>query len=99
MLLYATTIDFPKLATGDLKCEHRVILKIGSTNICRSDQRMVRGRTTAPHGLILVHEINGVEAIETGRDVEFIKLGDLARFPSILHVAAGIVGSAPRPFV
>ena len=37
---------------------------------------MVRGRTTAPQGLILGHEITG-EVIEAGRDVEFIKVGDI----------------------
>ena len=42
------TIDFPKLSLGKRKCEHGVILKIVSTNICGSDQHMVRGRTTAP---------------------------------------------------
>ena len=46
------TIDFPKLSLGKRKCEHGVILKIVSTNICGSDQHMVRGRTTAPQGLI-----------------------------------------------
>jgi len=50
------SIDFPKLALGDRKCEHGVILKIVSTNICGSDQHMVRGRTTAPKGLVLGHE-------------------------------------------
>src|SRR5437899_2187719 len=54
------SIDFPKLALGSRKCEHGVILKIVCTNICGSDQHMVRGRTTAPHGLILGHEITGV---------------------------------------
>jgi glutathione-independent formaldehyde dehydrogenase len=39
-------IEYPKLALGDRKCEHGVILKI-ATNICGSDQHMVRGRTTA----------------------------------------------------
>ena len=52
-------IEFPKLALGNRKCEHGVILKIVSTNICGSDQHMVRGRTTAPAGLILGHEITG----------------------------------------
>ena len=70
------SIDYPKLALGNRKMEHGVILKIVSTNICGSDQHMVRGRTTAPHGLILGHEITG-EVIEAGRDVEFIKVGDL----------------------
>ena len=44
------SIDFPKLELGSRKCEHGVILKIVSTNICGSDQHMVRGRTTAPQG-------------------------------------------------
>jgi threonine dehydrogenase-like Zn-dependent dehydrogenase len=75
-----------KLSIGDRKCEHRVILKIASTNICGSDQHMVRGRTTVPHGLILGHEITG-EVVETGRDVEFIKLGDLCSVP--FNIACG----------
>ena len=37
---------------------------------------MVRGRTTAPEGLVLGHEITG-EVVEIGPDVEFIKVGDL----------------------
>src|ERR1700744_5691784 len=74
------SIDFPKLALGNRKCEHGVLLKIVSTNICGSDQHMVRGRTTAPKGLVLGHEITG-EVIEAGRDVEFIKVGDLVSVP------------------
>ena len=80
------SIDFPKLALGDRKCEHGVILKIVSTNICGSDQHMVRGRTTAPKGLVLGHEITG-EVIEAGRDVEFIKVGDLVSVP--FNIACG----------
>jgi glutathione-independent formaldehyde dehydrogenase len=80
------TIDFPKLALGNRKCEHGVILKIVSTNICGSDQHMVRGRTTAPKGIILGHEITG-EVLETGRDVEFIKKGDLVSVP--FNIACG----------
>jgi glutathione-independent formaldehyde dehydrogenase len=80
------SIDFPKLALGDRKCNHGVILKIVSTNICGSDQHMVRGRTTAPKGLILGHEITG-EVIEAGRDVEFIKVGDLVSVP--FNIACG----------
>jgi glutathione-independent formaldehyde dehydrogenase len=80
------SIDFPKLAIGNRKCEHGVILKIVSTNICGSDQHMVRGRTTAPNGLILGHEITG-EVIEAGRDVEYIKLGDLCSVP--FNIACG----------
>ena len=80
------SIDFPKLALGDRKCEHGVILKIVTTNICGSDQHMVRGRTTAPQGLVLGHEITG-EVIEAGRDVEFIKAGDLVSVP--FNIACG----------
>src|SRR3989442_4200159 len=74
------SIDFPKLELGSRKCHHGVLLRIVSTNICGSDQHMVRGRTTAPHGLILGHEITG-EVIEAGRDVEFIYGGDLCSVP------------------
>jgi glutathione-independent formaldehyde dehydrogenase len=80
------SIDFPKLALGSRKCEHGVILKIVATNICGSDQHMVRGRTTAPAGLVLGHEITG-EVIEAGRDVEFIKVGDLVSVP--FNIACG----------
>jgi glutathione-independent formaldehyde dehydrogenase len=80
------SIDFPKLALGDRKCEHGVILKIVTTNICGSDQHMVRGRTTAPAGLVLGHEITGT-VIECGRDVEFIKEGDLCSVP--FNIACG----------
>jgi glutathione-independent formaldehyde dehydrogenase len=80
------SIDFPKLALGDRKCEHGVILRIVSTNICGSDQHMVRGRTTAPAGLVLGHEITG-EVIEAGRDVEFVKAGDLVSVP--FNIACG----------
>ncbi|KAA2239291.1 formaldehyde dehydrogenase, glutathione-independent [Chitinophaga agrisoli] len=80
------SIDFPKLALGNRKCEHGVILQIVSTNICGSDQHMVRGRTTAPAGLVLGHEITGV-VLEAGRDVEFIKAGDLVSVP--FNIACG----------
>lgn len=80
------TIDFPELAIGDRRCDHGVILKVVSTNICGSDQHMVRGRTTAPRGLVLGHEITG-EVIEAGRDVEFIKVGDLVSVP--FNIACG----------
>lgn len=80
------SIDFPKLALGDRKCEHGVILKVVSTNICGSDQHMVRGRTTAPSGMILGHEITG-EIIEKGRDVEFLNVGELVSAP--FNIACG----------
>src|SRR6478609_6858697 len=82
------SIDFPKLfdPTTRKKIEHGVILKIISTNICGSDQHMVRGRTTAPAGLVLGHEITG-EVLEAGRDVEFIKKGDIVSVP--FNIACG----------
>src|SRR5215212_7700514 len=82
------TIDFPKLVnpTNKKKAEHGVILKIISTNICGSDQHMVRGRTTAPEGLVLGHEITG-EVLEVGPGVEFIKTGDLCSVP--FNIACG----------
>jgi glutathione-independent formaldehyde dehydrogenase len=80
------SIDFPVLALGDRRCEHGVILRVVTTNICGSDQHMVRGRTTAPPGLILGHEITG-EVVEAGRDVEFVKVGDLVSVP--FNIACG----------
>ena len=80
------SIDFPTLSLGSRKCDHGVILKVVSTNICGSDQHMVRGRTTAPAGLILGHEITG-EVLECGKDVEFIKKGDICSVP--FNIACG----------
>ena len=82
------SIDFPKLELPEQrrKCEHGVILKVVCTNICGSDQHMVRGRTTAASGLVLGHEITG-EVIEIGRDVEFLKKGDLVSVP--FNIACG----------
>ncbi len=89
-------IPYPKLELQDgpgvnpanvgRKTEHGVILKVVTTNICGSDQHMVRGRTTAPPGLVLGHEITG-EVIEVGRDVEFIKVGDICSVP--FNIACG----------
>ena len=89
-------IDFPEFELKDgpgvnpanvgRKTPHGAILRIVSTNICGSDQHMVRGRTTAPPGLILGHEITG-EVIETGPGVEFIQVGDLCSVP--FNIACG----------
>jgi len=83
-------IDYPRLElkVGNRirKCEHGVILKVVATNICGSDQHMVRGRTTAPAGLVLGHEITG-EVVECGRDVEFVKKGDIVSVP--FNIACG----------
>ena len=68
------------------KVPHGVILRTVTTNICGSDQHMVRGRTTAPEGLVLGHEITG-EVVEVGSDVEFIKVGDIVSVP--FNIACG----------
>ena len=65
---------------------HAVILKLVTTNICGSDQHMVRGRTTAPVGQSLGHEITG-EIIEIGDDVLFHKVGDICSVP--FNIACG----------
>jgi len=80
-------IDFPTFRNpSGMEIDHGVILKVVSTNICGSDQHMVRGRTTAPAGMVLGHEITG-EIIESGRDVEYLKVGDLVSVP--FNVACG----------
>jgi len=68
------------------KVMHGAILRTVATNICGSDQHMVRGRTTAPVGLVLGHEITG-EVVETGPDVEFIEVGDIVSVP--FNIACG----------
>ncbi|HSK26629.1 MAG TPA: formaldehyde dehydrogenase, glutathione-independent [Jiangellales bacterium] len=90
------TIDYPTFTLQDgpgvnqanvgRQTNHGVIVKTVSTNICGSDQHMVRGRTTAPEGLVLGHEITG-EVVEVGRDVEFIKQGDICSVP--FNIACG----------
>ena len=90
------TIDYPKLELQDgpgvnpanvgRKLDHGVILKVVTTNICGSDQHMVRGRTTAPPNLVLGHEILG-EVVEKGSGVEFIEVGDLCSVP--FNIACG----------
>jgi len=95
-LVAVENIPYPTLEVADgpgvnpanvgRACPHGVILKVVSTNICGSDQHMVRGRTTAPEGLALGHEITG-EVVETGPGVEFIKVGDLCSVP--FNIACG----------
>jgi glutathione-independent formaldehyde dehydrogenase len=62
------------------KVPHGAIIRTVATNICGSDQHMVRGRTTAPPNLVLGHEITG-EVVEVGPGVEFVKVGDLVSVP------------------
>ncbi|GAA3743687.1 formaldehyde dehydrogenase, glutathione-independent [Streptomyces tremellae] len=90
------TTDYPTLELKDgpgvaeenvgRVCRHGVILKVLATNICGSDQHMVRGRTTAPRGLVLGHEITG-EVVERGPDVEFVQVGDVVSVP--FNIACG----------
>ena len=68
------------------KADHGVILRNVSTNICGSDQHMVRGRTTAPAGQTLGHEITG-EIVEKGSDVQFLEVGDICSVP--FNIACG----------
>ncbi|KQQ95631.1 aldehyde dismutase [Leifsonia sp. Leaf325] len=68
------------------KVPHGAIIRTVATNICGSDQHMVRGRTTAPANLVLGHEITG-EVVEVGPGVEFIKVGDLVSVP--FNIACG----------
>ena len=88
------SIPYPKLRMpksetdpfGGKDAPHGVILKVVTTNICGSDQHMVRGRTTAPPGLILGHEITG-QIIEKGSDVEMVDIGDICTVP--FNIACG----------
>ena len=76
----ADWLDIPRAAP------HAVILKVVTTNICGSDQHMVRARTTAPIGQTLGHEITG-EVVEAGEDVLFVKEGDICSVP--FNIACG----------
>ena len=87
--------DYPKLELPDdvvkglgikKDAPHAAILKLVTTNICGSDQHMVRGRTTAPVGQTLGHEITG-EVVEVGDDVLFVKPGDICSVP--FNIACG----------
>ena len=89
------SIDYPRLEVPKevadhfgitQKAPHAAILKVTTTNICGSDQHMVRGRTTAPVGQTLGHEITG-EVVETGEDVLFVREGDICSVP--FNIACG----------
>jgi glutathione-independent formaldehyde dehydrogenase len=84
------TLELPEDVVKGLgikkKAPHAAILKLVTTNICGSDQHMVRGRTTAPIGQTLGHEITG-EVVEAGEDVLFHKVGDICSVP--FNIACG----------
>ena len=101
------TIDYPELVLKDgpgvnpknvgRKCEHGVILQIVSTNICGSDQHMVRGRTTAPKGLILGHELTGMNGVIATWSPQTAIVADDLR--ALAEAPARLVGPAlPGPY-
>ena len=75
-------VDYPKMvdASNGKEIEHGVVLRVVATNICGSDQHIYRGRFAMPSGEQLGHEVTG-EVVELGRDVLFLKLGDLCSVP------------------
>lgn len=76
----ASGLDIPKGAP------HGAVLRVVTTNICGSDQHMVRGRTTAEIGQTLGHEITG-EVVDVGDDVLFVEPGDICSVP--FNIACG----------
>lgn len=81
-------VEYPKFvdASNGRSINHGVILKVIATNICGSDQHIYRGRFPMPAGEQLGHEVTG-EVIELGRDVLFLKKGDIVSVP--FNVACG----------
>jgi len=80
-VVVSSKIETPTL--GDPKTgrmEHAAILKVVATAICGSDCHMYRGSAVTPPGLILGHEVTG-EIVEIGRDVLYLKVGDLVSVP------------------
>ncbi|MBS1892896.1 MAG: alcohol dehydrogenase catalytic domain-containing protein [Actinobacteria bacterium] len=67
-------------ANAGRRCDHGVILKILASCVCGSDIHVVRGRTEAPEGFVLGHEMTG-EVVEVGRDVENLSVGDIVSVP------------------
>lgn len=89
------SIEYPKLELPEdvvsglgikRAAPHAVILKLVTSNICGSDQHMVRGRTTAAVGQTLGHEITG-EIVEIGDGVLFHEVGDICSVP--FNIACG----------
>ncbi|GMI55524.1 hypothetical protein ScalyP_jg7844 [Parmales sp. scaly parma] len=98
-------IPFPELSLDSMnspvdserqkrKCNHGVIMKVVTTNICGSDQHMVRGRTSLPGGhMVLGHEITG-EVVEVGEDCETLSVGDICSVP--FNIACGRCAACKR---
>lgn len=79
-------IGYPKMEIKGKSIEHGVILKVVLSGICGSDLHMYHGRAVVPAGTSFGHEITG-QVIECGKDVEFLKEGDLVSVP--FNVACG----------
>ncbi|WP_216858011.1 alcohol dehydrogenase catalytic domain-containing protein [Actinomadura verrucosospora] len=67
------------------RCDHGVIVRTLATCVCGSDQHTLHGPGAA-EGMVLGHELTGV-VVETGRDVERVKAGDVVSVP--FNVACG----------
>jgi hypothetical protein len=99
------SIPFPKLELDSTDspvvserqkrtCPHGAILKVVTTNICGSDQHMVRGRTSLPGGhMVLGHEITG-QVVEAGPGCEFVNVGDICSVP--FNIACGRCAACKR---
>ena len=77
----------------------RAAPQVVTTNICGSDQHMVRGRTSLPGGhMVLGHEITG-EVVEAGPGCEMLEVGDICSVP--FNIACGAprrhAASSPQP--
>jgi Zn-dependent alcohol dehydrogenase len=90
-------IDFPSFRNPAGKTiDHGVILKVVTTNICGSDQHMVRGRTTAPAGMVLGHEITG-EVIEKAVTSSISRSATSFQCHSTSHAAAAALVARATP--
>ena len=99
-------IGYPKLEVQDghgvnpanigRKCNHGVILKVATTNICGSDQHMVRGRTTAPTTWFSVTR-SLARSSKPARTWSSSKSATSARCPSTLPVAAAATARRAKP--
>ncbi|MFB4303077.1 alcohol dehydrogenase catalytic domain-containing protein [Actinomadura sp. NTSP31] len=67
------------------RCDHGVIVQALATCVCGSDQHTLHG-PGAVEGMVLGHELTGV-VVETGRDVERVRVGDVCSVP--FNVACG----------
>src|SRR5678816_702711 len=73
-------VEFDNVPDPRIEKPNDVIVKLTSTNICGSDLHMYEGRTDVEEGKVLGHENLG-EAIEVGKAVERVKVGDMVCLP------------------